>query len=206
MLCDPQRLYPSEFMGRPKLLFHKNGWSWHKLHNFLDPINKQQLASVRPRPGTSSSQPRITVWLHLGIFKPSSNSTISDDFLAQAGWPWAKHRSGPTLACITQDTPGPAHPVDNYKPLQSTTTLPHHSWSSEEGGGWWSVFTDNACSWQSWVNPSHWSANSNQGSYNRRVYAAHTKGTPRVPSLGGRGGCAIGLYRKLTTLGHTMKM
>ena len=31
--------------------------------------------------------------------------------------------------------------------------------------------------------------------YKSRVYSAHTKGTPPVPSLGDRGGCATGPYR-----------
>ena len=30
--------------------------------------------------------------------------------------------------------------------------------------------------------------------YKRRVYSAHMKGTPQVPSLGDRGGCATGPY------------
>ena len=42
--------------------------------------------------------------------------------------------------------------------------------------------------------------------YKQRVYySAHTKGTPGVPSLGDRGGCATGPYRTPTTLGHVTK-
>ena len=41
--------------------------------------------------------------------------------------------------------------------------------------------------------------------YKRRVYSAHTKGTPQVPSLGGSGGCATGPYRTATILAHTTK-
>ena len=41
--------------------------------------------------------------------------------------------------------------------------------------------------------------------YKRRVYSAHMKGTPQVPSSGDRGGCATGPYRTPTTLGHTTK-
>ena len=62
-------------MSPSKLLFHMNGWSWFMLHNFLNHSNKQQWASVSPRPGTSSSQPRYTAWFHLGISKPSSTSS-----------------------------------------------------------------------------------------------------------------------------------
>ena len=32
-LGDPQRLHPTQLLGSPKLLFHKNGWSW-----LLNPI------------------------------------------------------------------------------------------------------------------------------------------------------------------------
>ena len=41
--------------------------------------------------------------------------------------------------------------------------------------------------------------------YKRRVYSAHTKGTPHVPSLGDRGGCATRPYKTPTTFGHTTK-
>ena len=41
--------------------------------------------------------------------------------------------------------------------------------------------------------------------YNRKVYSVHMKGTPQVPSLGDRGGCATGTFRTPTTLGHTTK-
>ena len=41
--------------------------------------------------------------------------------------------------------------------------------------------------------------------YNRKVYSVHRKGTPQVPSLGDRGGCATGPFRTPTTLGHTTK-
>ena len=41
--------------------------------------------------------------------------------------------------------------------------------------------------------------------YKRRVYTAYTEGTPWVPSLGDRRGCATGPYRTPTILGHTTK-
>ena len=42
--------------------------------------------------------------------------------------------------------------------------------------------------------------------YKRRVYSAHTKGAPRVPSSCNKGGCATGPYRTSATLGHTTKI
>ena len=47
---------------------------------------------------------------------PAQVAAFSDCFIAQAGWLWAKHRWGVTMACTTQETPGPAHPVDSYRP------------------------------------------------------------------------------------------
>ena len=39
----------------------------------------------------------------------------------------------------------------------------------------------------------------------KKVYSAHTKGTPQIPSLGDSKGCATEPYRTPTTLGHTTK-
>ena len=39
-----------------------------------------------------------------------------DCFIAQAGWPQAKHRWGLILVCTTQEIPGPVHSVDSYRP------------------------------------------------------------------------------------------
>ena len=86
----------TQLKGQSNLFFHMNGWSRLTLHKFLNPL-KQGTASLSeppapryhmvsgPRPGTSSSQPRLTSWLHLGISKPSTSSSISDCFIAQAG-------------------------------------------------------------------------------------------------------------------------
>ena len=63
--------------------------------------NKQQLRG--PRPNTSSSQPRFTNWLPLGISKPSKNSSHIDCFIAHARWLWAEHRWGLTLSCTTRE-------------------------------------------------------------------------------------------------------
>ena len=47
-------------------------------------------------------------------------------------------------------------------------------------------------------------ANSNQGSTTQRVYTAYRVGTPWVPSLGNRGGCATGPHRIPTTLSYSI--
>ena len=139
--------------------------------------NKQHLASVSPRLSNSSSQLRFSVWLHLGISKPTTSSTHLRLLFSSSTVPQAKHRWGLTLVCTTQETPEPAHPVDSYRPHQSTTTLPLHSWPSMEGRYWCSVVTARPCSWLARINPSHWSANSNQDSTTR---GGCTQSTPRA--------------------------
>ena len=95
-----------------------NGWSWLMFHNFLNPL-KLQLASVKlqplyillsgPRPSTSSSQPRSTVWLCLGISKPSTSSSHLrllcssgrvDLGRTQVGTDVSLHHSGNPRACV----------------------------------------------------------------------------------------------------------
>ena len=39
----------------------------------------------------------------------------------------------------------------------------------------------------------------------RKVYTAHSVGSPQVSSLSNKGGCVIGSYRPPTTLGHSTK-
>ena len=114
-----------------------------------------------PRPGSSSSQPRFTAWLHMGTTKPSTSSSHLRCFIAQAGWLQAKTQAGADLGDIAWTTTECAHPVDSCRPCRSTTTLPIHGWSSTEGRGWWCMVTANPCSWLAWVNPFRWSANSN---------------------------------------------
>ena len=72
---NPQRLYPTQLTGPPKLLFNMNGWSWIMLHNLLNPIKQAEQASVSPRHDTSSRQLRFTAWLPLGSSKPSTSSS-----------------------------------------------------------------------------------------------------------------------------------
>ena len=92
--------------------------------------NKQQLASVSPRPGTSSSQPRFTAWLCLGISKPSistghllllyssgrvapGRTQVGADLAASSGkpqgqhtqWTATDHIGAPSLCPCTADPP-----------------------------------------------------------------------------------------------------
>ena len=136
---------------------------------------------------------------------PAQVAVISDCFIPQAEWPWAKHRWGPPLACTTLETPGPAHQwtaTDHVRappPCPCTADPPQgqrvvvcgHNQSLLLTG--LSKSLPLTCQQQPRLN------------YKRRVYSAHMKGAPRVPSLGDRGGCATGPYRTPTTLGHTTK-
>ena len=95
--------------------------------------------------------------------------------------------TGLSLSWITLETPEPVHPVDSYRPHQSTTTLPLHSWSSTEGWGGWSVVAGNPYSWLAWVNPSHWSANSNWSSTTEESVLSPHKGYSLIPSTDDKG-------------------
>ena len=92
-----------------------NGWSWLMLHNFLN-LLKQATASLSelpalylllsgPRPGTSCSQTNFTAWLHLGISKPSTNSSHLRLLYSSGRMPQAKHKWGLTLSCTTWGNP-----------------------------------------------------------------------------------------------------
>ena len=113
-----------------------NGWSWLKLHNFLNPF-KQATAGLSelpapyfllsgPRHSTSSSLDSQLglAWESLSLAQVAAISHCS---IVQAGWSWTKHRWGLTLAYTIWEIPGPVHPLGGYRPHQSTTFLPLHS-------------------------------------------------------------------------------
>ena len=60
------------------IIFIKFLFPWNTIYLIMfmcKRVFKQQLASVSPRHRTSSSQPRFTAWLCLGISKPSISSS-----------------------------------------------------------------------------------------------------------------------------------
>ena len=71
---SPETL-PQQTYGPTQAAFPNECWSWLMLHNFLNPLKQATTVPVSPRPSTSSSQPRFTPWLHLGISKPSTSSS-----------------------------------------------------------------------------------------------------------------------------------
>ena len=158
------------------------------------------------RPSTSSTQPRFTTCIHLGISKTSTSRShlrllYSSGRVApsktQVGSNLALHHPGNPRACIPsgqlQTTSEHHYPVHAelilYRGQRLVVSGPSQSLQLTGLGKslpW-------VCQQQPRLNSK------------RRVYSAHTKGVPQVPSLGDGGGCAPGPYRTPTTLGHTTK-
>ena len=129
-----------------------------------------------------------------------------DCSIAQAGWPWAKHRLWQNLACTTQETSGSTHPVDSYRPLSER----HHPAPAQLilHVGWRFVVCGPSQSLQLTGLGKSFALICQQQprlNYKRRVYSVHMECAPQVPSLGDRGSCATGPYRTSTILGYTTK-
>ena len=161
---------------------------------------------MSPKPSTSSSQPRFTDWLCLGIPKPSTGSRLlrlfyssgrvapgktqvrADFGLHYLGNPRASVPSGQLQTMSEHYHPAPAQQILHGG--QRLVVCDHSQSLHLTGLG--NSFPL-ICQQQPRVN------------YKRRVYSACMNSTPRVPSLGDRGDCATGPYRTPTTLGHTTK-
>ena len=155
---------------------------------------------------TSSRQPRLTAWLCLGVSKTSTSSRhlrllYSSGRVAlgktQVGADLGLHHSGNPRASIPSRQ---LQTMSEHHHLAPTQLILHgwqrlvvsgHSQSLELTGLGKSLPL--TCQQQPRLN------------YKRRVHGAHTKGTPWVPTLGNRGGCATRPYRTPTTLGNTTK-
>ena len=158
------------------------------------------------RPGTSSSQPRFTAWLHLRICKPNTSGSHlrllyspsrvapgktqegADLGLHHLGNPRASLPSGQLQTTLEHHHPAPAQLILHRG--QRVVVSGHNQSLQLTGLG---KSLPLICLQQPRLN------------YKRRVCSAHRKGTPQVPSLGNRGVCATGLYRTSTTLGHATK-
>ena len=77
-----------------------------------------------PESGTSSIQLDSQLGYIWESLSPAQVATISDYFIAQAGWSWAKYRWGLTMACATREIPGSVHPGTATDHIGSTTVLP----------------------------------------------------------------------------------
>ena len=158
------------------------------------------------RPGTSSSQISFTAWLHVGISKPSTSSSHlrllcssvkkalgktqvgADLGLHHPGNPRARAPSGQLQTISEHHHPDPAQLIHHRG---QRLVVSGHSQSLQLTGLGRSLPL--TCQQQPKLK------------YKRRVYPAHTKGTPQMPSLSVKGGYATGPYRTLTTLGPTTK-
>ena len=137
------------------------------------------MASLSPRPGPSSSQPRFTAWLHLGISKPSTSSSHLRLLYSSGRMAPGKTQVGADLGL---------HHLGNARgstaSRQLQIMLEHHHPAPAQlilHGGWRLVVSGHSqsllltglgnfipliCQQQSRLN------------YKRRVYSAHMKGTP----------------------------
>ena len=159
-----------------------------------------------PRPSTSRNHPRFNTWIHQGISKPSTNSChlrllYSSGRVApgktQVGADIGLHHPGNPRAWVPS---GQLPNMSEYHQPVSVQLIIHgrqrlvvsgHSTSLKETGLGKSL--PFICQQQPRL------------SYKKRVYSAHMKGAPRVPSSGDGGSCATGTYRTPTVLGHTTK-
>ena len=155
------------------------------------------------RSGTSGSQPRFAAWLHLGNSKLSTSSSHlrllyssgrvalgktqvgADLDLHHAGNPMARAPSGQLQTMLEHQHPAPAQLILHGK--QRLVVSGHSQYLQLTGLG---KSLPLICQQQPRLN------------HKRMGYTAHMKDVPRGPSLGERGGCALGPYRTPTTLGH----
>ena len=138
--------------------------------------------------------------------RPAQVAAISNCCIAHAGWPRGQTKVGADLGLHHLGNPRACAPSG-----QLQTTLEHHhpapTWLILHRGLRLVVSGHSQCLQLTGLGKSLPLMCQQQPrlSCKRRVYSAHTKGTPQVLSLGDRGGCAAGLCRTPTALGHTTK-
>ena len=149
----------------------------------------QQLDSVSP----SGSQIRVTAWLHLGISKPSTSSSHLRLLYSSGRVAWGKTQVEAELGLHH-----PGNPRANVPSGQLQTTSEHHHPAPAQlilhGGRRLVVSVYSQSLQMTGLGKSLSLICQQQPSlnYKRKVSSAHTKGTPQVPSLDNRGGCANG--------------
>ena len=125
----------------------------------LNPL-KQAAAGLREPPHLArwpqaqhEQQPALVHSLALlgNLQAQHKKQPAADRFTAYTKWPQTEHNQAPQL-CWSK--PGSVE----WAPAQLIL------WSSSKGGSRWSGVTASPCGWLAWVSPSHWPANSNQGS------------------------------------------
>ena len=154
-----------------------------------------------------NSQIRLTAWLYQGLSKPSTSISHLRLLCSSGSVSWSKIQVEADLGMHHLGNPwantpsGQLQTMWEYHHPAPTLLILHRGWSLVVSGHSQSLQLTGlgyslplTCQQQPRLN------------YKRRVYSAHTKGAPRVPSLGDRRGCATGPYRtRSTTLGHGVK-
>ena len=157
------------------------------LHKFLNPIKQAEQASVSPRHDTSSRQLRFTAWLPLGSSKPSTSSSHLTLLYSSGRVPQGEIQVRADLRLHD-----PRYPRANAPSGQLHTTSDHHHPAPAQlipHGGQRLVVSGRSQSLQLiGLGKSLPLICQQQPRFNHkgRMYSAHTKGTPRVPSLGDR--------------------
>ena len=158
------------------------------MHNFLNPIKQATAGLTELQAPTSCSQLNPQLGFGWESPSPAQVAAISDCFIAQAGWLWAKH-----VGLYHLGNPRVSAPSG-----QLQTMLEHHHTAPAQlilHGGWRNVVSGHSQSLQLPSLGKSLSLICQQQprlNYKRRAYSAHTKGTLQVPSLDDRGGCATG--------------
>ena len=159
-----------------------------------------------PKHSTSSSQPRFIAWLHLGISKSSTSSSHLRLLYSSGRVAPSKTQVGAYLGLHHLGNPRASTPS---RQLQTTSEQDHPTPAQLIlHGGQSVVVSDHSQSLQLTGLGKSLPLTCQQQprlNYKRRMYSAHMKGIPRVPSLHDRGSCGTGLYRAPSTLGHTTK-
>ena len=156
-----------------------NGWYRLMLHNFLNLLKQAKNGLSEPQQGTSSSLPRSRLGFTWESPSPALVAAISDCFIAQVGWPQAKHRWGADLGLHHLVNPWACTSIG-----QLQTMLEHHHPAPAKlilHGGWRLVVSGHSQSLQLSGPGKYLPLICQQQprlNYNRRVYSVHTKGTP----------------------------
>ena len=164
---------------------------------------------MSPRPSTSSSSwPRFTGWICLGISKPSTRSSHLRLLYSSGRVAPRKTQMGANLGLHHLRNPRASTPSGQLQTTSGNTTTPSLSQLLAHRG-WRLVVSGHSQSLQLTGLGKSLPLTCQQQPrlyYKKRVYSAHTNGAPQVPSLGERGGGTTGPYRTPTTLSLTTKI
>ena len=168
------------------------------------------LASQLPKSSQTTTSPASVslqpLYLLLTVPRPSTSSSHFRVIYTSGRVALGKIQVGLDLGLPYQRNPRACTPSEQ---LQTTSELQHPAPAQLIlHGGWRLVVSDHSQSLHLTDLSKYLPLTCQQQSslnYKRRVYSAHMEGTPHVPSLSDRGGCATGPYSTPTTLCHATK-